>query len=189
MLSNLDFVSPYHLYFNLDLILKGQYWRLLTNFLFFGHFGLDFFFHMYFLVQYSRKLEESSYRARPADFVFLLLFGATLLTLAGPFVDLVFLGHSLVFMLVYIWARRNQHVQMSFLNLFQFTAPYLPWVLLLMSVLLGSSPTVDLLGIAVGHVYFYLVDIYPLLSNRHLLKTPHFLTVLFPPQIQQMRGM
>ncbi len=27
----------------------GQVWRLLTNFLFFGHFGIDYLFHMYFL--------------------------------------------------------------------------------------------------------------------------------------------
>lgn len=31
-----------------------------------------------------------------------------------------------------------------------FTAPYLPWVLLGFSVILGSSPGVDLLGLLVG---------------------------------------
>jgi len=29
---------------------------------------------------------------------------------------------------VYVWSRRNPFVQMSFLGLFNFTAPYLPWV-------------------------------------------------------------
>lgn len=46
----LELVSPFTLYFNYRLIVeKGQFWRLLTNFLFFGQFGPDFFFHMYFL--------------------------------------------------------------------------------------------------------------------------------------------
>jgi Derlin-2/3 len=47
---------------------------------------------------------------------------------------------------VYVWGRRNMYVNMSFLGLFNFTAPFLPWVLLLFSVMLGSSPVVDLLG-------------------------------------------
>ena len=41
-------------------------------------------------------------------------------------------------------------MNMSFLGLFSFTAPYLPWVLLIFSVMLGSSPVVDLLGMAAG---------------------------------------
>ena len=34
--------------------------------------------------------------------------------------------HSLL--QVYVWSKRNPHVHMSFLGLFTFTAPYLPWV-------------------------------------------------------------
>ena len=51
---------------------------------------------------------------------------------------------------VYVWGRRNPFVTLSFLGIFNFTAPYLPWVLLGFSVLLRSSPIVDLLGMAVG---------------------------------------
>jgi len=45
-------------------------------------------------------------------------------------------------------------------------APWLPWVLLAFSVLLGASPVVDLLGIFVGHVYYYLEDIVPRMPGR-----------------------
>ena len=61
--------------------------------------------------------------------------------------------------MVYVWGRRNQYVNMSFLGLFSFTAPYLPWVLLIFSVMLGSSPVVDLLGMAAGHVYYFFEDV------------------------------
>jgi Derlin-2/3 len=72
----LDVVSPLTLYYNYDLIVdKGQYWRLITSFLFFGSFSLDFLFHMYFVVRYCRLLEEGPYRSRPLDFVCMLLFG------------------------------------------------------------------------------------------------------------------
>ena len=47
----LDFVSPLTLYYNFDLIFqKGQYWRLVTSYFFFGTFSLDFLFHVYFVV-------------------------------------------------------------------------------------------------------------------------------------------
>ena len=46
-----DIVTPFSLYFNWGLIFKeGQVWRLVTSYLFFGVFSIDFLFHMYFLV-------------------------------------------------------------------------------------------------------------------------------------------
>jgi len=178
-----------------------QFWRLFTNFFFFGaKFSLEFLFHMFFLVQYCRSLEEGSFRGRTADFFYMILIGATLLLFIAPFAQMVFLGSSLTFMMVYIWARRNPFgtmhsevlrrahgawtnpqkggcearpaprrllsvlrifaahtfsalayllcvllplfrfsVRMSFLGLFTFTAPYLPWVLLGFSFLLGND--------------------------------------------------
>jgi Derlin-2/3 len=68
-------------------------------------------------------------------------------------------------MLVYLWARRNENVRLSFLGLLPFRAPYLPWVLMSFSALIGSnalhSLIVDGLGIVAGHLYFYAEDIYP----------------------------
>ena len=43
----------------------------------------------------------------------------------------------------------------SLLGLLAFSAPYLPWVLLGFSTLLGHDVSSDLLGIAVGHVYYF----------------------------------
>lgn len=51
---------------------------------------------------------------------------------------------------VYVWARRHQYVTLSFLGIFTFSAPYLPWVLLAFSVVLRSSPVVDLMGMLAG---------------------------------------
>jgi hypothetical protein len=50
-----------------------------TNFLFFGNFGIDFLFHLFFLYRYARSLEEGSFRRRTSDFFFMLLFGALFL--------------------------------------------------------------------------------------------------------------
>ena len=140
----LELISPFSVYYNSHLIFKkGQLWRLFTNFFFFGSLGMDFVFHMFFLSRY-RLLEEGTFRGRSADFFWMLLFGSALLSCAAPFINIQFLGASLTFMMVYVWGRRNQYVNMSFLGLFSFTAPYLPWVLLIFSVAIGSSPVVDL---------------------------------------------
>lgn len=50
-LCAVDIITPFSLYFNWDLIFsQGQVWRLITSYLFFGVFSIDFLFHMYFLV-------------------------------------------------------------------------------------------------------------------------------------------
>jgi Derlin-2/3 len=79
-------------------------------------------------------------------------------------------------MVVYVWSRRNPHAIMSLFGLFQFSAPYLPWVLLVMGMLLDQSPVFDILGILVGHIYFFFEDVYPRFRpNRRVLKTPAFM--------------
>ena len=169
-------MSPFRLYFNWRLIWdNGQYWRLFTNFLYFGDFGLDFLLHMFFLVRYSRMLEEGSFRGRTADFLWMLITACLSITCIAYFVDLFFLGLALTFMMVYVWGRRNKHVRMSFLGLFTFTAPYLPWVLLSFALLMGNAPVVDIIGIVVGHIYYFLEDVYPEMTGRRVLEAPEFI--------------
>lgn len=175
----LDVVSPYKLYLNWDLVIRyGNVWRMCTNFLFFGHLSLDFLFHMFFLYRYCKMLETQSFRGRTADFLHMLLFGAALLLAVSPLTSIEFLGPSLTFMMVYVWARRNARQPMNFLGLLNFRAPYLPWVLLLFSFVLGSSPSMDLLGVLAGHVYYYVADVYPTMAGVALLKTPRILQLL-----------
>ena len=176
----LELISPFSVYYNSHLIFrKGQVWRLASNFFFFGSLGMDFVFHMFFLSRYCRLLEEGTFRGRSGDFFWMLFFGATSLSCVAPFVNIQFLGSSLTFMMVYVWGRRNRYVNMSFLGLFSFTAPYLPWVLLVFSAALGSSPTTDLLGVAAGHAFYFLNDVYPTMTDRKLLSTPRIVKRLF----------
>ena len=110
----LQVITPFNIYFNARLIFqKGEVWRLLTTFMFFGSLGqygpqirfgdkgtkpfsnrdanqyvfaagLDFVFHMFFLIKYSKSLEEGSFRGRSADFLWMLLIGEALLTCHVP---------------------------------------------------------------------------------------------------------
>lgn len=87
-------------------------------------------------------------------------------------------------MLVYIWSRRNPQVRMSFLGILNFNAPYLPWVLLGFTILLNNIwPAGDILGLIIGHIYYFLEDVYPKLFNLpmtyHMLGAPKFIKKAF----------
>jgi Derlin-2/3 len=114
----------------------------------------------------------------------MLCYAITTLLCLAPLVSVVFLGSILSSTLVYIWSRKHPDVQLSFLGLFVFRAPWLPWVMIGLSVVMhGNWPKDELCGIAVGHgeassvpllgllcadlatVYYFFNDIYPANHN------------------------
>ncbi|VDD89513.1 unnamed protein product [Enterobius vermicularis] len=179
----LDLVTPFHLYFNWHLILhEYQVWRLVTSFLFFGSFGFNFLFNMIFTYRYCMMLEEGSFHGRRADFAYLFLYGAAFMIICSTFVHMEFLGQAFTIMLVYIWSRRNPLIRINFFGVLSFNAPYLPWVLLLFSLLLGNNAIIDFMGIACGHFYYFLEDVFPQEQNGfRILETPDFLKWLLNP--------
>lgn len=88
------------------------------------------------------------------------------LLLLSPLVSMPFLGHPLSSTLVYIWSRRNPDMRLSFLGLLVFTAPYLPWVLMAFSLVMhGVVPKDEIMGVLIGHVWYFFSDVYPPLHN------------------------
>lgn len=100
--------------------------------------------------------------------------------LAAPFMDVPFLSHSLVIMILYVWSRRNPFEQLQLYGLITVGAAFLPYVLVGLSLMMGQHPSIDLLGIAVGHLYYYLVDVLPVVYGFEPLKTPKVVTMFFP---------
>ena len=60
-------------------------------------------------------------------------------------------------------------MHLNFLGLFNFTAPYLPWVLLAFSVTLRSNAVVDLLGIVAGMSLFHFLRLHTHRADSPLL--------------------
>jgi len=58
---------------------------------------------------------------------------------------------------------------------FVFQAWHFPFVLLLFAIVIGNSPVLDILGIVVGHLYYFLSDVVPRVYNYQILKTPEFM--------------
>uniref|UniRef100_A0A0K0F6Y3 Derlin n=1 Tax=Strongyloides venezuelensis TaxID=75913 RepID=A0A0K0F6Y3_STRVS len=182
-LVQFDIITPFHLYFNWNLIVKEfQLWRLISSFLYLGSFGFSFIFNLLFSYRYSRMLEEDSFAFRTADFVFLYLYGTVFMIICGIFTNTIFLGQAFTIMLVYIWGRRNPDVRLNFFGALTFGASYLSYFLFFFSILMNQSVVGDILGISAGHIYYFLEDVYPREHNGHrILKTPSFLKKLFDP--------
>lgn len=174
----LDLISPLTLYYDYQLVFqKGQVWRLLSNFLFFAMFNVHFFFNMFFLVRHCRLLEEDSFRGRTADFIAFILFGSVLMIIIAPFVDIQFFGSSLTFMMVYLWARRSEHIRVSIFGLFTFQAHYVPWFHIAFSAMFGGSLMIDLVGGVAGHIYYFFDDVYPKVAELRGWKPRRYLRV------------
>lgn len=160
------------------IIQKYQIWRLFSWCFYFGEFSMGFLMLMLWLIQYGSSLEKTRFLFQPADYVFMLLFGVVTIDatyLAVPSLGRYFPTSCLVFMIIYVWSRHNPNQMVSIWGLFTLQSFYLPFAFMGMGVILGGSPIPDLLGIVVGHLYWFLTELYPLQSGRILITTPDFL--------------
>ncbi|KAK4841261.1 hypothetical protein QYF36_001787 [Acer negundo] len=153
---------------------RFQVWRLITNFFFLGKFSINFGIRLLMIARYGVNLEKGPFGRRTADFLWMMIFGGlSLLPLSAiPIFESYFLGISLVFMLLYVWSREFPNAQINIYGLVALKAFYLPWAMLALDVLFGSSPVPDFLGIVAGHLYYFLTVLHPLATGKNLLKTP-----------------
>ena len=149
---------PDMLYLSWPDVLKGQIWRPLTAFLFYGPFGLNYILTIQFVWTYMAQLEKLNYH-QPEEFLVMMLFGAASLIVCYATLGLSskFLGHNLSTFLVYIWARVFEGTEVNVMDLFLLKAELLPWFFCAQTLVLeGEIPFADIMGIVVGHFYHYL---------------------------------
>ena len=98
------------------------------------------------------------------------------LIIIGPFTGVFFMSNALSFVMTYYWGRKNKNIFVNFMGIITMRAPYLPWFYLTLSFLLESDFKNDMLGIVVGHMFFYCKDILPRIKMSFgikILKTPN----------------
>jgi len=138
---------------------------------------MPFVFQLFILVRHFSLLEGSYYNSArgTAEMIYVLLFGAFFTLSAAYFLgNLFFPGPALVFMVLYIWSRKDPYAEVSFWG-FGFKAWHFPFVLLGFGILIGASPVLDIVGILVGHLFYYLEAVVPQMWGVQLIKTPEFL--------------
>ncbi len=146
--------------------------------------------NVYFMYQNSLALETDQFHRRTADYVFMLLFLWGVMLLVAYMLDLFLIGVPIVIAILYVRCNLNPDMIVPFWFGTRFKAMYLPWVLMGFNILLGGNGLTELIGIFVGHVYFYLKYVYPTKPNGvDYLITPQWLKNQFPvPGGPQVRG-
>lgn len=110
---------------------------------------------------------------------------STLLTFVTGMDMNPFLSFELLFALIYVECKRNptEKSMLWFIvvesKAHSYLDTYMPFALLLFSMITGGNIIGDLIGIAAGHVYYFLKDICPIVYGYDILKTPQFLYKLF----------
>lgn len=95
----------------------------------------------------------------------------------------------MVLSVLYIWCQLNKDTIVTFWFGTRFKAMYLPWVLLAFNMVINGGGIQELLGILIGHLYFFLMFKYPQeLGGPTLLQTPSFLKQWFPDQVGGVHG-
>ncbi len=151
-----------------------QVWRLVTNFFFFK-LGINFVIRLIWVIQYGGQLESQTYQFEPADYLFMLIFNGILCLISAPITDMPLLGMCLISSIIYVWSKHFPDNSIMLYGLVKIQSFYLPFAFLAISLLLSQSMIPDIVGIVVGHIYYYLHDIYPRVSGRQILQTPGFL--------------
>ncbi|CAG9821277.1 unnamed protein product [Phaedon cochleariae] len=191
LLGRFSIVKPYNLVLLYEPLKRFQIWRLLTSVLYYPiqQAGFHYLINLYFLYNYSRRLEEGAFAGKPADYLFLLIFNWICCIILGLIAELPILMDPMILSVLYVWCQLNKDTIVSFWFGTRFKAIYLPWVLLAFNLVLSGGGIMELFGILIGHLYFFLMFKYPQeLGGPSLLQTPAFLKGLFPDQVGGVHG-
>lgn len=87
-----------------------------------------------------------------------------------------FLLEPMVLSVLYIWCQHNRDQIVQFWFGTQFKAMYLPWILVLFNMIIRGGGMNELIGILVGHLYYFLMFKYPQeYGGSSFIWTPGFL--------------
>lgn len=120
-------------------------------------------------------LEES---ITSSEYLALLVYIMVTLKIVDFFVYLK-LGMCLSSCITYIWTRKNPHTHVQLLGCVVFPAFYLPFIVPMFSMLSDKKvPREDIMGIVVGHVFYYFKFLWPKFRSDFLI-TPVWLKKVF----------
>lgn len=122
------------------------------------------------------------FNGKTADYLFCLTFNWVASCLLCYGMGIYFLMDPMVMSVLYIWFQVNKDTTVQFWFGTQFKAYLLPWILLLFNMIITGGFLTDLAGIIIGHLYFFVMHIYPdEYGGDRWFRTPDFFYYYFPP--------
>jgi len=185
LLGRFGFFSPYLMLLDWSLFFnKFQIWRPLTALFYYPvtpQTGFHWLLMCYFLYTYSKDLESGHFDGHTADYLFMLIFNWICCTIICFAAEIYFLLEPMVLSVLYVWCQFNKDRVVSFWFGMVFKALYLPWILVAFNMILRGGGINELLGILVGHTYYFLAYQYSQDYNGSvLIQTPQFFKKLVP---------
>ncbi|XP_074645249.1 derlin-1-like [Tubulanus polymorphus] len=185
LIGKLGLLSPIHMILHYDWFIHHfQLWRPVTALFYYPispNTGFHYLINLYFLYSYSTRLETGVFDGRPADYLFMLIFNWIILVIIGLLAEIMLLMDPMILSVLYIWCQLNRDQIVQFWFGTQFKAMYLPWVLVGFNMIIRGGGLMELIGIFVGHLYFFLMFKYPIdFGGMRLLHTPQILYKYFP---------
>lgn len=185
LLGKLGLINGYYMILDYhSIVSRFQIWRLFTACVYYPvmpQTGFHYLINLYFLYSYSSRLETGLFDGRPADHLFMILFNGIILIIIGLLLPLRLLMDPLILSVLYVWCQINKDTIVQFWFGMQFKAMYLPWVLAIFNMVIQGGGLTELLGIFVGHLYFFLMFKYPQdFGGTRFLTTPSILYNLLP---------
>ncbi|KAL3768272.1 hypothetical protein ACHAWO_012382 [Cyclotella atomus] len=182
--ANFGFFSPMKLIYIWDNIWENfEIWRFVTPFLFVGKFDFNTLFALYMLCSFSQRYETEPYNTGAgggtADYIFALMFGIAATFVTYPLMGMLMpampiFAKTLTFFVIYVWSKRHPTAPASIWGV-EMKAIHLPFAYLVLTVLMGNPYSDILHGIAIGHLFYFLVDVVPVVYQKDVLHTPQFL--------------
>mmetsp|Transcript_14036 Transcript_14036/g.39316 ORF Transcript_14036/g.39316 Transcript_14036/m.39316 type:complete len:282 (-) Transcript_14036:890-1735(-) len=187
---NFKIISGYQMIWSWENVTSSlEVWRFLTPFCYAGRFSFDTLIACYMLVQFSKQYESggpfnTGAGGGTADFAFCILLGALCMLATYPLIlgfgfelPPVF-AKNLIYYVLYVWSKRHPTNQANIWG-FPIQAMYLPFAYLALTVFMGN-PYMDMLhGLVIGHLYYFAVDVIPVVYGKDFLHTPNFLIDYF----------
>ena len=144
----------------------------MTPHIFLGGFGFPLVFHLLQMYTYGVSLEATTFENRTADFAYFLFFSAAAMLPCAYVMGMAFTAAPLVFTLIYVWSRYNPSTVVNLMGVVKLQSFFLPWAMIVLGMLFGNNPVPDLVGIFVGHVYYFLTELSPRAGGAIILRTP-----------------
>lgn len=182
--GNFGFISPMKMIYIWDNVWENfEIWRFLTPFLFVGKFDFNTLMCLYMLQSFSNRYETEPYNTGAgggtADYIFAMMFGCATILATYPIMGMILpvppmFARTLMFFVLYTWSKRHPTAPASIWGV-ELKAIHLPFAYVVLNVLMGGMYSDLLHGIAVGHLFYFLVDVVPIVYGKDVLHTPQFL--------------
>ena len=185
VLSSLEVVHPIYIILSPSLVLKEhQYLRLFANFFYVGPISAHCVMEIQWIHLISSHLEAQYFHRKPLDYLFLLFvtFSVLLGLRFTSVIDAPYLSYLLGTVLTYIMSRLFQDMQVAIFFVLPISMRLLPFAFMVLNSMV-SGMTNEVIGNLIGHVLWYLLEVFPRITGYHPLSVQRLYDRVFTTQV------